>query len=276
MLVETLQSGISLRHTGNKPKAFLSPISGSDEKGVHGTTTADLVVLIDNLIQPRGGFSVGAANINGLTASDRDRLVAALYRDIYGDRIDATLMCHGCESIFDIDFQLDSLQKFLYREQPAASPDGKYQTPQGYVFRLPTSGDEIETSGTPQTEAYAYLLEKILIDPTYQSLLAGPETHRREVVDAVESRLNRIAPILDLEMNARCPECAVDQTVHFDLQHFFLERLFQDRRWLMREIHMIANAYGWSLENILSLSRRERKELTNLIDDQRLISRRWS
>lgn len=274
--MEMIQSGISLRHTAKKPTAFLSQISGVEEKRIHGTATADLVYLIENLIEPRGGFSVGAADIDGLTASDRDRLVAALYRNIYGDRIDATLQCRACESLFDIDFQLSLLQESLYQEQPEASPDGVYQTPQGHAFRLPTSEDEIETSGTPQTEAYAYLLEKILIDPTYQSLLSGSESYRREVIDAVESRLSRIAPIVDLELNARCPECATNQAVHFDLQSFFLERLFQDRRWLMHEIHMIANAYGWSLDNILTLSRRERKELTNLIDDQGFKGRTWS
>ncbi len=274
--MEMIQSGISLRLTGNKPKAFLSPISGSDEKGIYGTTTPELVTLIGKLIERRGGLSLASDDIYGLTASDRDRLSAALYRDIYGDRIDATLRCRSCESIFDIDFQLASLQKSLYREQPEASADETYQTPQGYVFRLPTSEDEIETSGAPQSDAYACLLEKILVDPCYQDLLSGSEARRREVVDAVESQLTRIAPIVDLEMNARCPECSTEQKVHFDLQRFFLERLLQDRRWLMHEIHMIANAYGWSLDNILSLSRRERKELANLIDDQRLVGRRWS
>jgi hypothetical protein len=119
------------------------------------------------------------------------------------------------------------------------------------------------------------MLEKILINPSYQGLLAGPETYRREVIVAVEESLTRMAPIIDLEMSARCPECAIDQAVHFDLQCFFLERLLQDRRWLMYEIHMIANAYGWSLDSILSLSRRERKELTNLIDDQETKGRTW-
>jgi hypothetical protein len=86
--------------------------------------------------------------------------------------------------------------------------------------------------------------------------------------------LNRIAPIIDLDMHACCPECGVDQTVHFDLQHFFLERLLQDRHWLLHEIHTLANAYRWRLDDILKLSRKDRKELTNLIDDQRLGNRR--
>lgn len=274
-LVEKIQSGISLRHTAKKSRVFLSQLSGADEKRIHGTATADMVLLIENLIEQRGAFSMGATDISGFSASDRDRLAAALYRDIYGDRIDATLRCRACESNFDIDFQLESLQKFLYQEQAEANSDGVYQTPQGYVFRLPTSDDEIEISGIPQSEAYAKLLEKILIDPTYQSLLAEPAIYRREVIGAVDDSLTRIAPIIDLEVAARCPECAIDQAVHFNLQCFFLERLLLDHRWLMHEIHMIANAYGWSLDSILTLDRKDRKELTNLIDNQQLKGRTW-
>ena len=266
-MVETIQSGITVRHTSEKSKAFLNQISGADEKRIRGSATADLVRLIENLIEQRGEFSMGVADISGLSASDRDRLIAALYRDIYGDRIDATLRCRACEAMFDIDFQLESLQQSLGQEKTEASPDGVHQTPQEYLFRLPTSEDEIEISGIPPSAAYAKLLEKILIDPTYQSLLAEPESYRNEVIGAVEESLTRIAPIIDLEVAARCPECATDHTVHFDLQCFLMERLLQDRRTLMHEIHMIANAYGWGLNSILSLDRKERKELTNLIDD---------
>ncbi len=273
--MELIHSGITVRHTGEKSRAFLNQISGSEEKRIRGTATVDLVRLIESLIEQRGKMSVGVTDISSLSASDRDRLVAALYRDIYGDRIDATLQCRACESKFDIDFQLSSLQQSLYRAQTEASRDGTYQTPQGYVFRLPTSEDEIETSGMPQSQATTNLLEKILIDPTYQNLLTEPENYRREVIEAVEESLTRVAPILDLEVAACCPECATDHAVHFDLQCFFLERLLQERRWLMHEIHMIANAYGWSLNSILALSRRERKELTTLIDDQVFTERRW-
>jgi hypothetical protein len=272
--MDSIHTGIRLRHTGDNARAFFRPISGEVEKGLHGSTTADLVLLIDQLIDRRSGASNSATDPNRLTASDRDRLVAAIHREIYGDRIGATLRCRACDSAFDIDFQLSSLQAHLYREQPAASADGTYQTPQGYLFQLPDSEDEIEISSKPQSDAYAYLLERVLIDPTYQSLLAGSEAHCREVIDAVESQLNRIAPIIDLDMNACCPECGVDQAVHFDLQRFFLERLLLDRHWLLHEIHTLANAYRWRLDDILKLSRKDRKELTDLIDDQRLGNRR--
>jgi hypothetical protein len=80
--------------------------------------------------------------------------------------------------------------------------------------------------------------------------------------------LDDVAPLLDLELSARCVECGYVQTVHFDIQTYLLGAIISERRRLLNEINRIARAYAWSLEEILSLRRTDRRYLVELIENE--------
>ena len=80
--------------------------------------------------------------------------------------------------------------------------------------------------------------------------------------------LDDLAPIMDIELAASCAECGHVHTVEFDIQSYLLGALLGERRRLMREVHRIAAFYGWSLDEILSLERTERRQLVDLIEDE--------
>ena len=83
---------------------------------------------------------------------------------------------------------------------------------------------------------------------------------------ALGAALEAVAPVADLNLDATCPECGEAQLVHFDLQAYLLESIAADRARLMRDVHALASGYGWSLEAIFGLSRRERRTLATLAD----------
>lgn len=70
---------------------------------------------------------------------------------------------------------------------------------------------------------------------------------------------------LDLELVAACVECHAEQRVHFAIDHHLTRALAREERWLLREVHTIARAYGWTLEEILSLPRSGRRTFVKLI-----------
>ncbi len=71
---------------------------------------------------------------------------------------------------------------------------------------------------------------------------------------ALQELLHQAAPLLELELTASGAECGHPNAVQFDIQSYLLGALLGERRRLMTEIHRLATAYGWFLDEILSLS----------------------
>ncbi len=216
------------------PRITLGDLRGSDEIALSGIDTQAAVRLLDRLIGSGGGDAAART----LSASDRDRLLAALHRDAFGDIINATPSCAQCRERFDVSFSLSELQRHL----DAGSAPGQGIHP-------PTAADEIAAADLPWDAGLAQL--------------------RAAAADAPADALAAAAPIVDLELEARCPECGFVQPASFDLQTFTLTALLNDRPALIQEIHLLASVYGWALHDILALSRADRRALVSAIDRER-------
>jgi hypothetical protein len=239
-------------------------LAGRDEQAVESAATADAVRLI-------GGVLVESApdralNPLSLAAADRDRILAAIYQLTFGPRIDSTVHCLRCGDRFDLSFRLDDLANQLDRMAPEwleRCDRGLFRAPAGWRFRLPTAEEEIECVAIPSGDAARALAEKCILETAGQA----PQ------LDELERAMEDAAPVLDLDLDARCPECGADQGVHFDIQSYLLNTIIQKRPRLWRDLHRIASAYHWSRPEILELPRSERRELVELIEAETPI--RW-
>ena len=83
---------------------------------------------------------------------------------------------------------------------------------------------------------------------------------------SVQDALQKLSPIAEIDLIARCPECGSAESVHFSLQSYLLSALRQENPRLSCEIHRLAETYGWSLSEILSLPRTQRRALVALIE----------
>jgi hypothetical protein len=256
---------ITCRFWRGAPRVWLRELTGFDEQSVRDVSTATAIHLLDRLVELAPEDAWQAVE---LTAADRDRLLATIYRSTYGQRIDSTSRCTECGSLFDLAFSLDDLIAAV-DGTPASQiavplPDGTFRTVDGVRFRLPSGEDEIAVAALPPEEAEQALLERCLVEAPM-----GANTRA-----AVEEAIEEIAPVLDLDLNTACPECGVRQVVHFDMQFYLLRALEQERAHIAREIHRLATAYGWSLQEILSLRRSERRMFVELIESELLARRR--
>ena len=242
----------------------LRPLTGRDENSVEAVDLAAALDLLDRVLSDRDGALVGTGDSSKLTVIARDRLLAALYQQIYGDLIASTVRCSACDKAFDLSFSLHDLihsQSITY-----LTPDGVYQTEHGWHFRLITGSDELAVIGLPATRLRRALIERCtLMD----------ETPDDATLDQIEAAMERIAPLLNMELSAPCPECGHEQPIGFDIQTFLLSRLIKDKARLAGEIHTLAMAYHWGLNEILNLKRSERRQYLALIDaDARRLSAR--
>lgn len=256
---------VSLNFTSGSKWAYLREICGSDEQSVEGTGTVEAIRLLDRLLVAVPGTHIGPGKAAKLTTADRDWLLAAVYMRTYSSRIESTVNCAKCKAPYDMDFSLEELIGHVDSEahQMEESPDGVFKSPDGCRFRLPTGEDECAVLGMSPEDAECALLERCVV-----------ESNQDYDPEALQTVMRDIAPVLDMDMDARCPECDHQQAVHFDIQYYLLYRLMQEKRQLAYEVHRLARAYGWSLNEILGLPRSVRRMYVDLVESESESQRR--
>jgi len=240
-------NAVPLWHLRGRPASVVSlaELTGGDEMAVDGMDTRAAVALLARLLT---ATPVDAAT---LAASDRDALLAALHRQCWGDRIASTITCRACGAPFDLSFELSAVQRHLVSAAPVWLTYGGVLThPDGRSLIVPDATDEIASvePGVPGA---------------VERLAASAGATANAIADAAAA-LEAAAPIVDLELDATCPECGCSQGAHFDLQSFVLQRLLNERDTLFADVHLLATAYGWSLAEILALPRQARRSFVDI------------
>lgn len=229
----------------------LRPLTGRDERSLEGVSVFDTIALLDRLVIDRPGAIVAAGQAVSLTSAARDRALACIYIQSYGDLIRSSRLCSSCGNNYDLSFKLSDLLDGYPMATPPA--DGQYQTADGLRFRLPTGVDELAVIGLGREAARRALLKRCTVTED-----AEPER--------IEAAMESVAPLLNTELQAICPECATAEIMSFDMGTYLLRRLLNDKERLPNEVHMLAMAYGWSHDDILDLTRSERRRYMALIE----------
>ncbi len=240
----------------------LNELCGTDEMALDQADTENAIRLLDRLIKVNGAMGSDALRAGRIITADRDRVLAHLYVMVYGPRVESTVHCQFCEARLALDFSLPDLQEHLQSGQTEADvermEDGSFTLATGPQFRLPTGDDELAVAAFPAEQAAELLLRRCL--------LAGDPASAGE---QVQEAMAQIAPVLQTEMQAFCPECGKEQALYFDVQSFFLGRLLKDQKQVIREVHRLASVYHWSSTEILSLPRRLRRMYFDQIEYER-------
>jgi hypothetical protein len=241
---------------GTPSPVLLAPLTGADEVALSMDAGPKAAIgLLRRLARQSDGSPLV---IDTLTVSQIDRLLAALYRTLYDDRAECRLRCKGCGEGYEFTLLLSDLIAAQHREA-VGSPDadGCWALPDGRRVRAPTLADMAAAAG-PEA-----LLARVVVagDPCREP-------------DAVTDFLERAAPVLSLDLDAACPHCSRREAVRFDLAHYLSARLASERPFLIRETHLIASRYGWSLPEIMALGRADRRAFAGLIEAERTAGQR--
>jgi hypothetical protein len=214
--------------------------TGADELALDGVDTRAAAALLGRLADPPG-------LVAELAAGDRDGLLASLHRSLWGDRILTSLECAGCGAMYDLSFILSSLQRQIEqgREKLTGLGGRVVEDESGHNYRLPSAAEEEAAADLGIAAGRQRLAEAI-----------GGENSD---ADAIDARLEGLAPLLDVDLDAPCAECGHPALARFDIQTFTLQRLLDERDTILAEVDMLAAAYGWSLGEILGLGRSLRR-----------------
>jgi hypothetical protein len=260
--------------SGGRRLAWMRALTGRDELELGELAPGAITDLLGRMLVAVPGAALGLPDLARATIADRDRLVAGLYAQAFGDRIESRIECGGCRQSFEVAFSLSALisdlderaQDAARRYAPAGSgpgDDGFYELGEGVRFRLPTVADERALAALPRADAAD---DRVFSGALLERCVRMDAGEARAIpIAAVEAAMEAVAPVLSLELPVRCALCDAAQGVDFDLIHFLLAALARERPLLVREIHALASAYRWSFAEIVGLPRELRRAQVEII-----------
>lgn len=183
----------------------------------------------------------------------RDVLLLALREEIFGGILYSTAECPGCGNMLDLAFRASDISSAT-GTNPAEEISLRFD---GFdiLFRLPRAGDLLEISASSdENRARDVLLDRCILEVRKEGSYASWNDLTPEAVKAVEERMALADPGGVTLMNICCPDCEQSWTEVFDIVPFLWREIDAWAKKTLREIHIIASAYGWSEDEILSLS----------------------
>lgn len=215
---------------------------------------------------------IPAADLQRLTIGQRDARLLHLRELTFGSQLKGLADCPACHDRLELSFDARDVHG-----QTALLPDAETIEPintetsfsaGGYdlTFRLPTSVDLMTLAAqTDVTQASQQLLEACVISIRKAGETADAGNLPREVLSVLMEKMGQADPLANLTLNVTCPACGHTWQSMFDIASYFWSEIDAWAVRLMREVHVLASAYGWREADILSMSAWRRQRYLEII-----------
>lgn len=188
-----------------------------------------------------------------------------LRRVTFGARLAACADCPACKSAMAFDLDLAALLDTLPAPPERASTDAMFDA-HGAAWRLPSSRDQAQAAMAADCgTALAMLLRACRVgSPTDAGLPQGA------ALDDIEARMEALDPAANIELSLRCADCGQTWTVALDADTCVWDDISLCARGLLRDVHRLARAYGWTEPQVLALGPARRAAYLELADSEGL------
>jgi hypothetical protein len=198
-----------------------------------------------------------------LSIGQRDARLLALREQTFGPQLDACARCPACAESLELSFRAEDVRV------PAVEVPREFAVQRsGYElrFRLPTQADLEEVCGRGDVPtARMRLLERCLLTARRSGLDVAADQLPEDVVQAVDQAMAAADPQADVRLALACPACGHQWQEVFDIGLFLWSEVHSWALRLLREVHTLATAYGWSEADILALSPQRRRMYLELV-----------
>jgi hypothetical protein len=183
----------------------------------------------------------------------RDDSLLALRECAFGSELNVVAVCPRCTQ------QLEMLLSVPALRAPAASAAGN---PESEVLlgryhvrcRPANSGDLMKCRGTELETIRAELLARCVLEARWNGDPVEASALPQEVAEAVTQQMAASDPQADTRVALNCPACQHHWEEVFDIVSLFWTEIEAWARRLLREVHVLAAAYGWRESDVLTLS----------------------
>ena len=192
---------------------------------------------------------VSSDSLGRLTIGQRDARLLTLREITFGSEITGVTECPECGEKIELSVNSPDIGPATETEAPnelVVQANGREVR-----VRLPTSTDLLAVS-TPEE-----LLERCLLN--------GGEHASESFLAMVGEKMSSADPMADIALALDCPNCEYQWEAPFDIVAFLWHEISTAARRLLREVHTLASAYGWTEGEILTLSSARRHAYLEMI-----------
>jgi len=198
----------------------------------------------------------------------RNALLLALRRRLFGERFVSTAICPACGERVELAFLTDDIGASQAGEAWDPDPELATASADGYraTFRLPNSGDLLAlTHESDAAAAQSRLLARCVMTAEHEGRPVSVPELPPALVTAIAREMEARDPLANVQLALTCPACGHGWTALLDLAAYLWRELDAWARRTLREVHVLASAYGWSEAAILAMRPGRRQRYLELI-----------
>lgn len=188
----------------------------------------------------------------------RNALLLTLREWLFGSQFVSVALCPQCGERLELNFAASDIQA----APPGERGESLALDVQGYAvqFRLPNSVDLTAALGYEDPAAAEHvLLERCLLSAQQAGEATPVDALPAQVVAAIVDSMDQADPQANIRLSLTCPACAHQWQAVLDILTYLWRELDAWARRILREVHYLASAYGWSESAILNMRPRRRQ-----------------
>jgi hypothetical protein len=184
-----------------------------------------------------------------------------------GTQLEAQVRCIGEDCGETIETELPVEEVMALQREPEMTENVTVQVNgEPMSFRRPTGIDQrewLKQAFSDEGETSQAIVRSLLIEPAValQEVPIPPEA-----IDQIEESMQRADPLVNFQLEARCPNCGTKQLHAVDLQELALRHLHGIQQLVLAEVHQLAMLYHWSESEILAISAPRRRRYLSMLE----------
>jgi hypothetical protein len=203
-----------------------------------------------------------------LSIGRRDANLLQLREWAFGSELAILAACPSCRQTLELTIPVSALRVSLDptmdstgtpTSESASDPEGSLMLQDMLMdyevrYRSPNTEDIAGCAGLDFAAGRRKLLACCLTDARCQGRSVSAEELPYDVARKLVEQIAAIDPQADTRLNLSCPECHGRWKEVFDIVSFFWAEIDAWARRVLREVDVLARAYGWRESDILALS----------------------
>jgi hypothetical protein len=193
-----------------------------------------------------------------LSVGRRDARLLRLREWAFGSQLAGIADCPQCGERLEISFEADDIRagEANASSEPLSLGVEDYEL----SFRLPNSSDLMAASdGGDRGAMKQTLIERCVLRASRRGAAAMIAQLPESVIIAISARMAEADPQADVQLALDCPGCGHQWRATFDIVSFFWSEIGAWAKRVLREVHILASAYGWREDDILAMSPARRR-----------------
>jgi hypothetical protein len=192
-----------------------------------------------------------------LSIGQCDAYLLVLYEQTFGSRFVGFTECSHCQERLEFSFTVTDI--WTGAVPVPVDEVGKvysYQVEDYEIqMRLPTLADMLAISERQDAvSARLLLLQRCIVQAMRKGDAMPVEALPDEVTVILGESVLERDPQAEIQIDMTCPQCLYHRPALFDVSRFLWTEIQAQAKRLLREVHILARAYGWRETEILALS----------------------